>query len=215
MLERYPKPEDWYTIRFSDEVHWGIGPQGKLYIIRKPGERYCSDCIQEQDNRDTEKDQKRLHSWAAVGWEFKSPLYFYNIASNQNGKMTQDAYINQILNPIVLPWLKRGDNFILEEDNDSGHGPGRSNPVRTWKNTYGLQTYFNCHDSPDLSVIENCWQPPKQYLKKFPHFDEQDTRELALEGWDLIQQQFINDRVRSMPERLQAVIDMEGRMTGY
>ena len=33
------------TIRFSDEVHFGLGPQRKLRIIRRPGERYCFDCI--------------------------------------------------------------------------------------------------------------------------------------------------------------------------
>ena len=42
-----------------------------------------------------------LHSWAAVGWELKSPLYFYDIASDNNGKTTQD--IDQILEPYILP----------------------------------------------------------------------------------------------------------------
>jgi hypothetical protein len=45
MKERYPQPQDWYSVRFSDEVHWAVGPQGSIYITRKPGERYCSDCI--------------------------------------------------------------------------------------------------------------------------------------------------------------------------
>jgi hypothetical protein len=44
-LHRRPTPEDWHDVRFSDEVHWGFGPKGSIYIIRKPGERYCSDCI--------------------------------------------------------------------------------------------------------------------------------------------------------------------------
>ena len=56
MLERYPKPEDWYRVRFSDEVHFGWGPQRKLHVIRKPGERYCQDCIQEADEP-AEKDK--------------------------------------------------------------------------------------------------------------------------------------------------------------
>ncbi len=46
MLERYPNPEDWDHVRFSDEVHFGWGPQGKLRVIRKPGQRYCFDCVQ-------------------------------------------------------------------------------------------------------------------------------------------------------------------------
>jgi hypothetical protein len=46
MKERYPFTENWRRVRFSDEVHWAVGPEGKVRIIRKPGERLCSDCIQ-------------------------------------------------------------------------------------------------------------------------------------------------------------------------
>ena len=46
MLQRYPFKSDWYHVRFSDEVHFGLGPMGKLMIIRRPGERYCINCIQ-------------------------------------------------------------------------------------------------------------------------------------------------------------------------
>ena len=38
-LPLYEQPEDWDPIRFSDECHYGFGPQGTLRIIRKPGER--------------------------------------------------------------------------------------------------------------------------------------------------------------------------------
>ncbi|KAF2179332.1 hypothetical protein K469DRAFT_596295, partial [Zopfia rhizophila CBS 207.26] len=162
MLSRYPKPEDWYRVRFSDEVHWSIGPEGRCRIIRKPGERYCSDSIQHTMDRSDEKAFERAHFWAAIGWEFKSDLYFYNVPSNRTGKMSL----------MFKPWIDRGDGFVLEEDNDSGHGTGNSNIVRTWKQKNGLESYFNCSNSPDLSPIENCWQPPKQYLKRFPHWDE-------------------------------------------
>ena len=66
MLAKYPTPEHWKKIRFSDEVHFGLGPQGKLMIIRKPGQRYCHNCIQEARKPD-EADEKKLHAWAAVG----------------------------------------------------------------------------------------------------------------------------------------------------
>ncbi|KAF1966371.1 hypothetical protein BU23DRAFT_663269, partial [Bimuria novae-zelandiae CBS 107.79] len=93
MLERYPQQKDWYHVRFSDEAHIGFGPQGQLRIIRKPGQRYCANCIQESTEPD-EQDKKKLHVWAAVGFHFKSPLVFYNINTNTNGRMTQRAYIN-------------------------------------------------------------------------------------------------------------------------
>jgi hypothetical protein len=45
MLKRYPSPNDWKRVRFSDEVYFGYGPQEKLRIIRKPDQRYCQDYI--------------------------------------------------------------------------------------------------------------------------------------------------------------------------
>ncbi|XPS73361.1 hypothetical protein M3J09_005509 [Ascochyta lentis] len=80
MKERYPDAEDWYHVRFLDEVHWAIRPEGSIYIICKPGERYCKDCIQYCEEKDTyNKSLKRVHAWGAVGYDFKLDLTFYNI----------------------------------------------------------------------------------------------------------------------------------------
>jgi hypothetical protein len=116
MLRKYPKAEDWYSVRFSDEVHFSLGPEGKVRVIRQPGERYCSDCIQEV-NEPRDQHRNRIHYWAAVGYNFKSEIYFYTTKS-RNGKMTQQDYIEQILMKVVKPWLERGDDFALEEDGD-------------------------------------------------------------------------------------------------
>ncbi|KAF1954894.1 hypothetical protein CC80DRAFT_536656 [Byssothecium circinans] len=166
-------------------------------------------------NRDDEKALKKQHSWASVGHNFKSPIHFYNVPGNKNGKISLKVYRDSILKPIVKPWIDRGDDFVLKEDNDSGHGIGQRNIVRTWKEKNGLNYYFNCPSSPDLSPIENCWQPPKQFLKRYPHWDEFETQELVLEGWENISQAFINERVNSMPQRLRDCIEMEGEITGY
>ncbi|KAF1957793.1 hypothetical protein CC80DRAFT_534322 [Byssothecium circinans] len=142
MLAAYPEAIMWHRVRFSDEVHWSIGPEGKMRIIRQPGERYCADCIQHTLNRDDEKALEKQHSWASVGHNFKSPIHFYNVPGNKNGKMSLKVYRDSILKPIVKPWIDRGDDFLLEEDNDSGHGTGQRNI------------------------------PPKQFLKRYPHWDE-------------------------------------------
>jgi hypothetical protein len=36
-LEERPTKEDFRDIRYSDEVHVGYGPQGRMYVYRKPG----------------------------------------------------------------------------------------------------------------------------------------------------------------------------------
>jgi hypothetical protein len=120
----------------------------------QPGERYCQDCIQEAAQPDA-KDVKRHHCWAAMGYDFKSDIRYYNVPGNANGKMSQRVYIDQILEPVIKPWLDQEHDFVLEEDGDSGHGPGKSNIVRAWKEKHNLKHYFNCAASPDLSPIEN------------------------------------------------------------
>ncbi|KAF2828250.1 hypothetical protein CC86DRAFT_445221 [Ophiobolus disseminans] len=200
------QPNNWHDVRFSNKAHCS------------PSERYCSDCIQEQLNRNDERERETSYIWAAVGYNFKSNLTFYDTPGNRNGKLSLAVYRDQILELVVGAWLRDPDtsDFILEEDNNSGHRGGRStNIVATWKRNNGLNHYFNCSSSPDLSLIENCWQPMKQHLKKHPHWDEFEVRELANEGWGHVTYSFINERIDSMPQRLQDCIDMEGRITGH
>lgn len=85
MQGRYPRPEDWYRVRFIDEVHFGYGPQAKLRSIRKPEEQYCPDCIQ-GDKEPEEKDKKHHHCWAAAGHDLMSEIHFYNVPGNTNLK---------------------------------------------------------------------------------------------------------------------------------
>ena len=91
--------------------------------------------------------------------------------SNKNGKISQQVYINQILNPHVRKWIERGDKFELEEDRDSGHGPEKkkNNKIRRWKAQYELRSWFNAPTSPDLSVIETCFRRLKQFLSNSGH----------------------------------------------
>ncbi|KAF1936403.1 hypothetical protein EJ02DRAFT_480679 [Clathrospora elynae] len=121
MLALKPTAEDWQDVRFSDEVHCRVGPQGKLRIIRKPGERYCSDY--------NEQMWETLHIWGAVGYNFKSNLMFYSNPTNQNGKLSLHVYRDQILEPVVKKWVQNDPPFILEEDNNSGHGGGSSSNI--------------------------------------------------------------------------------------
>jgi hypothetical protein len=124
-----------------------------------------------------------------MGYNFKSPLIRYNIPSNKNGKMTAQAYVDKIPKPVVKPWIQNDLPFVLEEDRDSSHGVGKGNTtttkmVKTWKENNGLQSYFNCSGSPDFAPIKNVWQPCKQYVCKYPHWDKRYIMQLAEEGWE-------------------------------
>ena len=108
----------------------------------------------------------------------------------------------------------RGDDFVLEEDSDSSHGPTNNrNIVRKWKEENKLEYYFNCAQSPDLSPIENCWQPVKSHTRTFAHWDDETLQELIIEGWAGILQEWINRHIDSIPLQLQEVIDRGGGLS--
>ena len=83
-----------------------------------------------------------------------------------------------------------------------------------WKEDNGLETYFNCAQSPDLAPIENCWQAPKSYAHKQPHWDKEHLKKLLQEGRDALSIPFINKQVRSIPSRLQDCLNGDGEITG-
>ncbi len=161
MLEKYSRPKDWDRVRFSDEVHFRGMAQHQLRIIRRPGERYCVECIQHKETP-KEKDKKRFDCWAAVGYYFKSDLVFYDLPGNTNGKMSLMVYRDQILEHVGKPWLFEGKDFVLEEDSDSGDGKAQNrNIVQVWKsetisNTFSIMPLLQIFP---LLRIAGC--PPK------------------------------------------------------
>ena len=226
LLSQKPEEEDWMDVRSTDECHFGWGPQGTGWIFRKPGTRYCSDCILHQEKKPPkeEKDLKRVHCFGGVGYNFKSELFFYD-SGNSNGKMTQKCYYNQILMGPVTDWIREVERgkaipFIMEENNDSGHGTYGGKDICTkWKkqqNPDYFNYYFNIAGSPDLAPIENCWKGPKSWLKTIPHWSDESVVDNVVEGWEHhLPQETINRWMLSMPKRLWDVIDLGGQFTGY
>lgn len=87
MKAQDPK-KDWRHIRFSDEVHFGHGPEDQLRIIRKPGTRYRHDNLQHRPPPPKEdKYRLRKHCWVVVGYNFKSDIIFYDGPNKKNGKI--------------------------------------------------------------------------------------------------------------------------------
>ena len=66
--------------------------------------QYFHICIQEK-LKSAKNDRKHYHCLAVIGHDFKSDINFYQVAQNINGKMSQQAYIDQILEPIINHWI--------------------------------------------------------------------------------------------------------------
>ena len=118
---------------------------------------------------------------------------------------------------VVKTWLENEgpEAFVLEEDNDSGHGTGKQNIVRAWKTAHRLKSYFNCPQSPDLVPIENAWSAPKEWIAQFDSWDNDSLQSLAIEGWNRLTQDTINSWVDSIPQRLDDCVESGGKITGW
>ena len=109
--------------------------------------------------------------------------------------MTQHWYLEEIFKPYIeRAWREaqaKGEDFILQEDNDQGHSTrSRTNPVALYKQQIGIPCYANPPQSPDLSIIENCWRILKQRRKQTrkPPPTPDDLIELLQTEWWAIDQ---------------------------
>ncbi|KAI8634171.1 hypothetical protein F5Y19DRAFT_202206 [Xylariaceae sp. FL1651] len=215
--------DKWRRIRYSDVIHFKFGPEGKMKVVRRVGERYCTSCIQHRSRpTDTGDREVCLSAWAAIGYGFKSPLVWYDV-NNSNGAITQQAYRDQILEPVVKTWLGKGHDFVLEEDSGfvmeeddaAGHG-GQSDYdiVQRWKEQTGLGLFFDCPGAPNLAPIENVWKSPKTMARRYSIWDEAAMKELAEESWEALDQKTIDEWCDSIPERMFDVIDAKGQYAG-
>lgn len=231
MLDAYPQVHDWRVVRFSIELHFGFGLDGKVRLLPRPGEKFCPGCGQLPE-ANWPRDVKRLHAWAAAGYGFKSDLVFYEESTSPScpGTMSMADYQDKVLEKTVKPWLQAlkpwvrdegaPTTFVLEEDAEAyAHGGlSKVNPVQQWKEAAGLRHFFNCGDSPDLSPLDSLWPPRKQWQREEPlrDWDDETLRQAAREAWaGLLPQERINVWVEFMPQRLRQVIGSDGKMVPW
>ena len=74
--------------------------------------------------------------------------------------------------PEVLPWILRGDDFVMEKEGNSRHGLHFGSRIGQWNNKHNFNSYLNFALSPDLVLIENSWFPVKNEVRKSLHWEE-------------------------------------------
>ncbi|KAJ9666551.1 hypothetical protein H2201_003208 [Coniosporium apollinis] len=201
-----PHWHDWVFVRFAGEMHFGLSAQNKLRIIHEPGTRHCADHDMERET--LEKDVKRFHCWAWVGYDFISELVFYEVDS-RNGAMTQDIYIDKILKPHVLPAVRAEPRLVLEENGDLGHTGLKTTK---FKQENGISCYSHVAKSPDLSIIENAMS--EQNLNRIPPSDDETAIAAIRTSWALVTKEWVNNLVMSMPDRLHHCLLTGGQLIG-
>jgi hypothetical protein len=163
--------------------------------------------------------------WAAIGYNFKSKLYFVSMEGQGRG-FTQKKYEEQILRgPLAGIFEERySQGFFCVEDGSKVHG------LKDTKRNQGLcnATRVECHintlidwplSSFDLNPIENVWRILKQRLRnRNPHggWTLIELKDALQDVWDNeITVEDFNKHIDSIPQRIRKVLARRGAQTEY
>jgi transposase len=143
-----------------------------------------------------------VHIWGSISVNFKREIFIFT------ENLTGNKYID-----ILKDNLKIEEGLIFQDDNDPKH---RSIVVNKWKkekNIVSLKWWPS--NSPDLNPIENIWALLKNKVKKKQNKTIEEFKESIKECWNDIDQEHINNAIKSMPKRIKSVIDNNGKSINY
>lgn len=151
--------------------------------------------------------------WGAFCGKLKSELFFV-----PNGaKVDSQKYVQHILDPLLIPFWHRtceeyGWTAVMEDG-----APGHKKFAITCRERNEVETLKWPAQSPDLNPIESLWGDMECELAHiYGRITNLALMEEALKtAWMNITVERLDGLIRSMPERLQAVINVNGYATPF
>lgn len=196
---------DWSCVLFTDESKFNMfQTDGRVYIRRRTGERFNDDCVVPT----VKFGGGGVMVWGAMTYRGTGML------TKVDGRLNGPGYVN-ILQNFAVPSahiLGYGDHYWLQDDNAPCH---RARIVENWKEDNDVRCLQWPPQSPDLNPIETLWSDVKCVLRNRHSRNMGELERNVKEIWNAIPRDRCSRLVRSMPRRIQAVIDAHGGHTKY
>ncbi|MFC1381391.1 MAG: helix-turn-helix domain-containing protein [gamma proteobacterium symbiont of Clathrolucina costata] len=135
----------WRNILFTDEVKVMIDFNDRRQrVFRRRGERHADACVKEVDRF----GKASAMVWGGISHFGKTNLVFINQrglwAQGRNGRQRQQGltarrYIDDVLRPVVVPYLAAHPGMVLQQDN------ARPHTARITSSTYSGRTFKSYH----------------------------------------------------------------------
>ncbi|GFS55124.1 transposable element Tc3 transposase [Trichonephila clavipes] len=188
---------DWQKVVFNDESRFVLGTDdNRVRVWRRHGERYNSPPTVLRHTAGT----AGVMVWGAIAYDSRSTLIV------MRGTLTDQRYIDDILQPHVGPFLNGLPGAIFQQDNVRPH---------TARVAQDFLRHFQTLPWParssDLSPVEHVWD---QLKPQKPSCHSVHDLELAVQDlWAHLPQDNIRCIINSMPDRVAACIAAEGGPT--
>ena len=104
------------------------------------------------------------------------------------------------------------DDFIFQQDNDPKH---TAKMVKGYLNRQNFKVLDWASQSPDIAPIENLWAYLDLSVADRKPQNESELFNILNDAWHSIPIKYLQNLVKSMPARCQAVIDNDGWPTKY
>ncbi|CAH1366401.1 unnamed protein product, partial [Tenebrio molitor] len=146
--------------------------------------------------------------WGAICFGSRSRLVFIQ------GNLTAIRYVQEVLRPVVVPYFRRVNNALFQQDNARRH---IANVSRDFLDDCQVDLLPWSPRSPDLSPIEHVWDLMCRRLTNLhnPPLTLAALRHEIQVAWDSVPQDEINHLIRSMPRRVRECIGSRGGPTHY
>ncbi|UYV75101.1 SIM2 [Cordylochernes scorpioides] len=181
---------DWGRIVFSDESRFLLCPDDhRKHVWRCPGQRVDPGLTVEHHTG----PQQGVMVWGAISFDSRAPLVVIP------GTLTAQRYVDDILRPVLLPFLSHHPGLTFKQDN------ARPQTARvTMDCLQSCRTLPWPARSPDLSPIEHIWDVMGRRLQPSRNVDYL-ARQLET-IWQEIPQHTIRNLYQSMTRRVAACI---------
>jgi transposase len=195
--------DEWSRVLWSDHSLFTLDYQTREYVIRPPGHAHDPEYIGVK-----EKHEGAVWLWGCISAQGLGHAELY--------VDTLDAAHYQRI--LKLNLVKSAQTFwpkgmwYFQQDNASPHTAGTS---QIWFHNHGITLLDFPPYSSDLSPIENLWSDLKRRVYAHHPKTMEELEDWISKEWQATDLNFISHICRSMPKRLQLLLDNHGHKISY
>lgn len=202
---------EWNQVLFSDECRVCVDKIDNNDRVWRPrGQRFNARYIKEHNFW----GGPSVMMWGGLyGQQLVGPIFF-QLQRGRGGGVTAARYINQVLQPVVVPFFRRNQAHEFQHDNARPHA---AQATQQFLRRNQIPTMVWPALSPDLNPMEQVWAYLKRSINKLPRRpgNAVELQQEIVRQWNRIPPAFLQRLVDSMPNRCRLVINNAGCHTRF